>query len=66
MLTLNNVNVRKFRLSEQFINKYKEAEVPWGPVGYVRQDKVSEWLVRFLAFKKKADCVKDAWFGLVA
>jgi adenosylcobalamin-dependent ribonucleoside-triphosphate reductase len=35
MLTLNNVNVRKFRLSEQFINKYKEAEVPWGPVGYV-------------------------------
>ena len=35
MLTLKNVNVRKFRLSEQFINKYKEAEVPWGPVGYV-------------------------------
>ena len=35
MLTLNTVNVRKFRLSEQFINKYKDAEVPWGPVGYV-------------------------------
>ena len=35
MLTLNTVNVRKFRLSEQFINKYKDADVPWGPVGYV-------------------------------
>ena len=35
MLKLKNVQVRKFRLSEQFINKYKEAEVPWGPVGYV-------------------------------
>ncbi len=35
MLKLKNVQVRKFRLSEQFINKYKETEVPWGPVGYV-------------------------------
>ena len=35
MLKLKNVQVRKFRLSEQFINKYKDAEVPWGPVGYV-------------------------------
>jgi adenosylcobalamin-dependent ribonucleoside-triphosphate reductase len=35
MHNLTKVNVRKFRLSEQFINQYKEAEVPWGPVGYV-------------------------------
>ncbi len=35
MLKLGNINVRKFKLSEQFINKFKEAEVPWGPVGYV-------------------------------
>ena len=35
MLKLKNVNVRRFRLSEQFINNYKETEVPWGPVGYV-------------------------------
>ena len=35
MLKLGNINVRKFKLSEQFIGKYKEAEVPWGPVGYV-------------------------------
>jgi len=35
MLKLGNINVRKFKLSEQFISKYKEAEVPWGPVGYV-------------------------------
>jgi ribonucleoside-triphosphate reductase len=35
MLKLKDVNVRKFRLSEQFIAQYKEAKVPWGPVGYV-------------------------------
>ena len=35
MLKLSDVNIRKFKLSEQFINPYKEAEVPWGPVGYV-------------------------------
>ena len=40
MLKLKNVNVRKFRLSEQFIAQYKEAEVPWGPVGYVSLKKV--------------------------
>ena len=28
-------NIRKFRLSEQFILPYIEKEVPWGPVGYV-------------------------------
>ena len=35
MLKLKDVNVRKVRLSEQFIAQYKEAQVPWGPVGYV-------------------------------
>ena len=35
MLKLGNINVRKFKLSEQFISKFKEAKVPWGPVGYV-------------------------------
>jgi len=28
-------NIRRFRLSDTFIEPYKEAEVPWGPVGYV-------------------------------
>tara|TARA_B100000963_G_scaffold360676_1_gene392497 strand:+ start:52 stop:2013 length:1962 start_codon:yes stop_codon:yes gene_type:complete len=28
-------NIRKFRLSEQFIQPYTTKEVPWGPVGYV-------------------------------
>ena len=28
-------NIRKFRLSEQFILPYIDKEVPWGPVGYV-------------------------------
>jgi hypothetical protein len=35
MLRLNDVNVRKFKLSEQFVAPYKDSEVPWGPVGYV-------------------------------
>ena len=35
MLKLGNINVRKFKLSEQFISKFKEEKVPWGPVGYV-------------------------------
>ena len=29
------ISVRKFRLSESFIDNYREKEVPWGPLGYV-------------------------------
>jgi adenosylcobalamin-dependent ribonucleoside-triphosphate reductase len=28
-------NIRKFRLSDSFIEPYTTAEVPWGPLGYV-------------------------------
>ena len=28
-------NVRRFRLSEVFIDQYRDEEVPWGPVGYI-------------------------------
>jgi ribonucleoside-triphosphate reductase len=28
-------NIRRFRLSDTFVEPYKEAEVPWGPLGYV-------------------------------
>lgn len=31
----DNTTVRKFRLSDTFIEPYKEREVPWGPLGYV-------------------------------
>ena len=27
--------IRKFKLSEVFIDQYKDKEVPWGPLGYV-------------------------------
>jgi ribonucleoside-triphosphate reductase len=27
--------IRRFRLSDQFVEPYKEKEVPWGPLGYV-------------------------------
>ena len=35
MLKLANINVRRFRLSDQFIEQYKNKPVPWGPVGYI-------------------------------
>jgi adenosylcobalamin-dependent ribonucleoside-triphosphate reductase len=28
-------NIRRFRLSDTFIEPYKEAKVPWGPIGYI-------------------------------
>lgn len=28
-------NIRRFRLSDTFIEPYKDMEVPWGPLGYV-------------------------------
>jgi len=28
-------NIRRFRLSDSFVDPYKDAEVPWGPLGYV-------------------------------
>tara|TARA_Y100001937_G_scaffold59234_2_gene81319 strand:- start:926 stop:2893 length:1968 start_codon:yes stop_codon:yes gene_type:complete len=28
-------NIRRFRLSDTFVEPYKTAEVPWGPLGYV-------------------------------
>ena len=36
-MNLNNdvSTVRRFRLSEVFIDQYREKEVPWGPIGYV-------------------------------
>ena len=28
-------NIRRFRLSDTFVDPYKDAEVPWGPLGYI-------------------------------
>ena len=28
-------NIRRFRLSDTFVEPYKVKEVPWGPLGYV-------------------------------
>ena len=27
--------VRRFRLSEVFIDQYRDEDVPWGPLGYI-------------------------------
>ena len=35
MMKIGNINVRRFGLSDQFIDQYKTKEVPWGPVGYI-------------------------------
>ena len=32
---MKEITVRKFRLSDTFIDPYRTAEVPWGPLGYV-------------------------------
>jgi len=34
-MKLGDINIRRFRLSDQFINNYKDKDVPWGPIGYV-------------------------------
>ena len=59
MLKLKNVQVRKFRLSEQFINKYKEAEVPWGPVGYVTFKRT--YARRLSEFEEGATGTEEWW-----
>mgnify|MGYP003671745582 FL=1 len=28
-------NIRRFRLSDTFVDPYREAKVPWGPLGYI-------------------------------
>ena len=35
MVKLSDISVRRFKLSDQFINQYKDRDVPWGPVGYI-------------------------------
>ena len=59
MLNLTKVNVRKFRLSEQFINQYKEAEVPWGPVGYVTFKRT--YARRLSEFEEGAEGTEEWW-----
>jgi adenosylcobalamin-dependent ribonucleoside-triphosphate reductase len=59
MLNLTKVNVRKFRLSEQFINQYKEAKVPWGPVGYVTFKRT--YARRLSEFEEGAEGTEEWW-----
>tara|TARA_Y100000592_G_C5477425_1_gene323142 strand:- start:1726 stop:3699 length:1974 start_codon:yes stop_codon:yes gene_type:complete len=59
MLKLGNINVRKFKLSEQFIGKYKEAEVPWGPVGYVTFKRT--YARRLSEFEDGAEGTEEWW-----
>ena len=33
--TERDPSVRRFRLSESFIDNYRDRQVPWGPLGYV-------------------------------
>ena len=59
MLKLKDVNVRKFRLSEQFIAQYKKAEVPWGPVGYVTFKRT--YARRLSEFEDNAEGTEEWW-----
>ena len=59
MFKLGNVNVRKFRLSEQFIKKYKTQDVPWGPIGYVTFKRT--YARRLNEFEEGATGTKEWW-----
>ncbi len=59
MLKLKDVNVRKFRLSEQFMAPYKDQKVPWGPVGYVTFKRT--YARRLAEFEEGEDGTEEWW-----
>ena len=52
-------NIRKFRLSEQFIQPYTTKEVPWGPVGYVTFKRT--YARRLAEFNPGAEGTEEWW-----
>ncbi len=59
MLKIKDVNIRKFRLSEQFVGPYKTAEVPWGPVGYVTFKRT--YARRLAEFEEDVEGTEEWW-----
>ena len=57
MRTLNTI--RKFRLSDSFVEPYKTAEVPWGPLGYVTFKRT--YARRLSEFESGASGTEEWW-----
>ncbi|MBL19090.1 MAG: ribonucleoside-triphosphate reductase, adenosylcobalamin-dependent [Flavobacteriaceae bacterium] len=52
-------NIRKFRLSDSFVEPYKTAEVPWGPLGYVTFKRT--YARRLSEFDADAEGTEEWW-----
>ena len=52
-------NIRRFRLSDTFIEPYKEKEVPWGPLGYVTFKRT--YARRLSEFDPQANGTEEWW-----
>ena len=52
-------NIRRFRLSDTFIEPYKTAEVPWGPLGYVTFKRT--YARRLSEFDPNANGTEEWW-----
>jgi len=52
-------NIRRFRLSEAFIEPYKTREVPWGPLGYVTFKRT--YARRLSEFETGAEGTEEWW-----
>lgn len=57
MRTLNTI--RKFRLSDSFVEPYKTAKVPWGPLGYVTFKRT--YARRLSEFESNATGTEEWW-----
>jgi len=57
MRTLDNI--RRFRLSDTFMDQYKEKEVPWGPLGYVTYKRT--YSRRLSEFDPEATGTEEWW-----
>ncbi len=57
MRTLSTI--RKFRLSDSFVEPYKTAEVPWGPLGYVTFKRT--YARRLSEFEQDAEGTEEWW-----
>jgi len=52
-------NIRRFRLSDTFVDPYKEAEVPWGPLGYITFKRT--YARRLSEFDPEASGTEEWW-----
>ena len=52
-------NIRRFKLSEAFIEPYKTREVPWGPLGYVTFKRT--YARRLSEFETGAEGTEEWW-----